>query len=190
MTVPDCHKFIWTPTLQIWCYLQNQNRVRNCTGGTPAWSASSAAARAVNGVSSAGFMITVHPAASAGATCNVKINSHFRNFMENVRWHRNGALESLTRVHFKIIVSWPKSNTSLSFHQIWRFQHHLNTTSTCKVMPRKNLTIPTTMTDQNWNWKIVNVWHKPCEWSWQVGNSMAWWHQLPRLAAKCTIWLT
>lgn len=40
------------------------------TEGMPACSASSAAARAVNGVSSAGLTIIVHPAANAGATCN------------------------------------------------------------------------------------------------------------------------
>jgi len=40
------------------------------TGGMPACNASSAAASAVNGVSSEGFTTTVHPAANAGATCD------------------------------------------------------------------------------------------------------------------------
>ena len=35
-------------------------------------------------------------------------------------------LPKVWHIHFYINVSWPKSNTSTSFHQSWRFQHHLN----------------------------------------------------------------
>lgn len=38
------------------------------TGGIPAWRESSAAAKAVRGVSSEGFITTVQPQASAGPT--------------------------------------------------------------------------------------------------------------------------
>lgn len=41
---------------------------RNITGGIPACMASSAAAKAVSGVSSEGFMTTVQPHARAGPT--------------------------------------------------------------------------------------------------------------------------
>ncbi|MNY30218.1 hypothetical protein D3C86_1643120 [compost metagenome] len=50
-------------------------RMLNTPAGTPARSASSAAARAVSGVSSAGLMTTGQPAASAGATLRVIIAS-------------------------------------------------------------------------------------------------------------------
>lgn len=42
--------------------------IKIVTGGIPAWRASSAAAKAVKGVSSEGFMTTVQPAARAGPT--------------------------------------------------------------------------------------------------------------------------
>lgn len=44
--------------------------IRNITGGIPAWRDSSAAAKAVRGVSSEGFMTTVQPHARAGPTWN------------------------------------------------------------------------------------------------------------------------
>lgn len=57
--------------------MQIDNMVRDIlTGGMPACSASSAAARAVNGVSSAGLTIIVHPAANAGATCKYECIHH------------------------------------------------------------------------------------------------------------------
>ena len=43
------------------------------TGGIPAWSESSAAAKAVKGVSSEGFMTTVQPLARAGPTWNARV---------------------------------------------------------------------------------------------------------------------
>lgn len=45
-----------------------QNVLKMITVGIPAWRASSAAAKAVKGVSSEGFMTTVQPHARAGPT--------------------------------------------------------------------------------------------------------------------------
>ncbi|MNY55593.1 hypothetical protein D3C86_1915820 [compost metagenome] len=51
--------------------LESAGRTFNTPGGNPARCASSAKARADNGVCSAGFTMTVQPAASAGATLRV-----------------------------------------------------------------------------------------------------------------------
>jgi len=45
-------------------------------GGMPAWRANSAAAKAVKGVTSAGFTMIVHPAANVGATCQYPVMSN------------------------------------------------------------------------------------------------------------------